>query len=70
MTDKVNQWIWYVNTDTYKIGRLKLKSFLKKVNHQPHYNRPPQGITKIFFATKELCKQYRGTRQQAKLAKT
>ena len=59
MTDKVNQWIWYVNTDNKKIGRLKLKSFLHKVNNNPYFNRPPQGLTKVFYATKELALQHK-----------
>tara|TARA_R100001509_G_scaffold87839_1_gene50081 strand:+ start:416 stop:619 length:204 start_codon:yes stop_codon:yes gene_type:complete len=67
MTDKVNQWIWYVDLCYNSIKRLKLKSFLKKVNEDPYHHRAPRK----YFATKTLCQDYlRGTRQQAKLAKT
>ena len=37
MTDKVDQWIWYLNNQTNQIGKLKLKSFLNKVNDDPYF---------------------------------
>ena len=50
MTDKVDQWIWYLNNRTQQIGKLKLKSFLKKVNDDPYFHR----VAKRFFPTKQL----------------
>ena len=55
MTDKVDQWVWYLNNGTKKIGRLKLKSFISKVNDDPYFHRE----SKRFFATKQLALQHK-----------
>lgn len=55
MTNKVNQWVWYLNNENNQIGKLKLKSFLKKVNDDPYYHR----VAKRFFPTKKLAIQHK-----------
>ena len=55
MTDKLDQWIWYLNNRTQQIGKLKLKSFLKKVNDDPYFHR----VAKRFFPTKQLAQQHK-----------
>ena len=55
MTAKVDQWIWYLNNRTQQIGKLKLKSFLNKVNDDPYFHR----VAKRFFPTKQLAQQHK-----------
>lgn len=55
MTDKVDLWIWYLE-DNSKIKKVRLRTFLKQINTNPYYNRPPIGLVKKFFATEKEAK--------------
>ncbi len=57
MTNKVDQWMWYVDTRYKKIRKLKLKSFLYKVNEDPYHHRS----ARKYFATEKLCEEYLAT---------
>jgi len=54
MTDKVDQWIWYCDKTYKRIKKLKLISFINKVNDNPYYHRKPAR----FFATYKMAKEY------------
>lgn len=56
MTSKVDLWIWYLE-DNLKIKKVRLRTFLKHINSNPHYNRPPIGLVKKFFATQKEAQQ-------------
>ena len=49
MTDKVDQWVWYVDTkwQTKKIRKIKLKSLLHSINTDHYYSQLPR----MHFAT-------------------
>lgn len=55
MTDKADQWIWYLNNRTQQISKLKLKSFLNKVNDYSYFHSG----AKRFFATEQLAQQHK-----------
>ena len=52
MTAKADQWIWYVDTRYKRIRKIKLKSFIHKVNEDPYYHRS----SRKYFETKELAR--------------
>jgi len=56
MTDKVDQWIWYVDTRYKRIKKLKLKSFIYKVNEDPYHHRS----ARKYFATQKQCLEHLG----------
>ena len=58
MTDKVDQWVWYVDTkwQTKKIRKIKLKSLLHSINTDHYYSQLPR----IHFATEKQCREYLG----------
>ncbi len=56
MTSKVDLWIWYLE-DNSNIKKVRLRTFLKQINTNPYYNRPPIGLVKKFFATAKEAQQ-------------